>query len=191
MLTGKNGRENLLASKRLPPDCRAKGLSFARAAGSYVPKLTAKAFEKFGFHTAEIMTQWPQIAGTEFAAWSEPERIRWPRHSSAEAGEESGRKHPGGSLTLRVDPSRALDVEYRGAEIMERVNRYFGYKAVDTLKIVQAPLFRTAATTKMPPPVAIRPPATVPGETPEVALQRALQHLAAQIDASAATRSRR
>jgi len=190
MLTGKSSREKPGSPGVLPPDRRNKHQSFARAAGSYVPKLTAKAFEKFGFHTAEIMTQWPQIAGAEFAAWTEPERIRWPRRTGTEADEDNARDRPGGIITLRVEPARALDVEYRGAEIIERINRYFGYRAIDTLKIVQAPISRspsTAAETTPHDP----PPAPQPGETPEVALQRALQHLAAQIDASAAARSRR
>jgi hypothetical protein len=60
----------------LPPDRRIKRGSFARAAGSYVPKIAGKAFEKFGFHTAEIMTEWARIAGAEIAGYSAPERIR-------------------------------------------------------------------------------------------------------------------
>lgn len=124
----------------LPPDRRKTGGSFVRAAGSFVPKIAAKAFEKFGFHTAEITMQWPMIAGQDIAAWTEPERIRWPRlPNGAEASAEGG-KRPGGTLVLRVEPARALDIEYRAAEIIERINRYFGYRAVETLKIIQAPL---------------------------------------------------
>lgn len=141
MLTGKNPFQ----SRPLPPDKRQHRGSFARAAGSYVPKIAAKAFEKFGFHTAEIMTSWPRIAGADIAAWTAPERLRWPRlPQGAPADDGSGAQRPGGTLVLRVEPARALDVEYRGAEIIDRVNRYFGYRAVETLKIIQAPLSHVA-----------------------------------------------
>ena len=139
MLTGNDP----LAKRPLPPDRRTKGGSFARAVGSFVPKVAGKAFEKFGFHTAEIMTQWPRIAGAEIAQWTMPERIRWPRIPAGANGrmaEDEAQNRPGGTLVLRVEPARALDIEYRSAEIIDRVNRYFGYRAVEALKLIQAPL---------------------------------------------------
>lgn len=134
MLTGKNR----LPFGALPPDRRKGGFSSARAVGSFVPKLAEKAFERHGFHSAEILTEWPRIAGKDFAAWTSPERIRWPRGPGADGDDGEGR--PGASLTLRVEPARALDVEYRSAEIIDRINRYFGYRAVQSLRLIQAPL---------------------------------------------------
>lgn len=126
----------------MPADKRLVKGVFAKAVGSFVPKLAAKAFEKYGFHSAEIMTAWPRVAGAEIAAFTAPERIKWPRG----AGEPDGTGASGGAtLVLRVEPARALDVEYRSAEIIDRINRYFGYRAVAMLKIVQAPLPQPAA----------------------------------------------
>ncbi len=141
MLTGKNAQFfGKLSFGKLPPDRRVGGFSAARAVGAQVPKLTRKAFEKFGFHTAEILTDWTRIAGSDVAQWTAPERIRWPRvNAEADGG---GQSRPGGTLTLRVEPARALDIEYRAAEIIDRINRYFGYRAVATLKLIQAPLDR-------------------------------------------------
>ncbi len=166
MLTGNDPLEK----RPLPPDRRNKGGSFARAAGSFVPKIAAKAFEKFGFHTAEIMMQWPTIVGAEIANWTQPERIRWPRPAKGSDGADDDEARPGGTLVLRVEPARALDIEYRGAEIIERINRYFGYRAVETLKLIQAPLERSAASertaaTKVLPP---QNPAAAPPAPPEV-----------------------
>lgn len=141
MPTGKNP----FAPRPLPPDTRKGRGSFAKAAGSFVPKIAAKVFEKFGFHSAEIMTEWARVVGPEFAAFTQPEKIRWPRLPGANtdaAAPEAQR--PGATLVLRVDPARALDAEYRGAEIIDRINRYFGYRAVETLKLIQAPLTRKA-----------------------------------------------
>jgi hypothetical protein len=137
MLTGKT---RLPQFTPLPPDRRpAKGF-WGKAAGAYVPKLTAKAFERFGFHSAEIMMNWPRIAGADIAAMSQPERIRWPRNAPLSDQDQGGTGRSGATLILRVEPARALDIEYRAQEIMERINRYFGYAAVSSLKILQAPL---------------------------------------------------
>ncbi len=179
MLTGNDP----LQKRPLPPDRRTKGGSFARAAGSFVPKIAAKAFEKFGFHTAEIMMQWSTIVGTEIAGWTQPERIRWPRPAKGNDAADDGEARPGGTLVLRVEPARALDIEYRAAEIIERINRYFGYRAVEALKLIQAPLERDAASGRGAATPAAGPQSTAVPPPPEVSalpddpLKAALQAL--------------
>ena len=184
MLTGNDP----LQKRPLPPDRRTKGGSFARAAGSFVPKIAAKAFEKFGFHTAEIMMQWPTIVGAEIAKWTQPERIRWPRMPNGAGSADDDGARPGGILVLRVEPARALDIEYRGAEIIERINRYFGYRAVEALKLIQAPLERqtpknaTSALTARPLDTAAKQAAEAPAPAevttlPDSGLKAALQEL--------------
>ncbi len=160
MLTGKFSKSPGQSPGQLPPDQRRKTNSYVRAAGSFVPKIAAKAFEKFGFHSAEIMTDWARIIGADIAKYTEPERLKWPRSfSSGETLADGRDARPGGTLILRVDPSRALDVEYKAAEIMDRINRYFGYRAIETLKIIQAPLKKTAniaaTATDAPPPTDV------------------------------------
>ena len=43
-------------------------------------------------------------------------------------------------LVLRVDGAKALDVQYRAQQIIERINAYFGYAAVAQLRVIQAPM---------------------------------------------------
>lgn len=113
----------------------------ARAVGAFVPKLTGKAFEKYGFSTVALLTDWTTIAGAELATYTMPERLKWPRgvdaYSETPAGE---RGRPGATLLLRVDGARALDVQYRSAEIIERINAFFGYQAVSQIRFIQAPV---------------------------------------------------
>ena len=134
----------------LPPTARHVA---AKAVGSFVPSLTRKAFEKFGFSTATLITDWPRIAGAELASYTLPDRLKWPRGAgSADLGgedDEGGR--PGATLILRVDPARALDVEYRARQIMDRINAYFGYRAVETLRLVQVPISAPAPERRAPP----------------------------------------
>jgi hypothetical protein len=113
----------------------------AKAVGSFLPRLTAKAFEKFGFSTASLVTDWPTIAGRELAACSLPERLRWPpRQEVGDDEARASRTRKGATLVLRVEGARALDVQYKSRQIIERINAYFGYAAVAELRIVQAPL---------------------------------------------------
>jgi hypothetical protein len=138
-----------------------RGYVPARAVGSFVPKLTRKAFEKYGFSAATLLTDWPTIVGKELAGFTAPERLKWPRgidiREDVEAGAEG---RPGAVLVLRVDPARALDVEYKGRQILERINGYFGYRAIAELRLLQAPLARAA--TPRTTPATLSPPCEAP-----------------------------
>jgi hypothetical protein len=119
---------------------RNRGVS-ARAVGSFVPKLTRKAMEKYGFSAAALITDWPTIVGRDIAAYTVPQRLKWPRAVEAYSETEADSQgRPGATLILRVDAARALDVQYKGRQIVERINAYFGYRAVAELRIVQAPI---------------------------------------------------
>lgn len=151
----------------------------ARAVGSFVPKLTRKAFEKYGFSAATLLTDWPTIVGEEIAAFAAPERLKWPRavpiREDVEAGVEG---RPGAVLVVRVAPARALDVEYKARQIIERINCYFGYRAVAELRLLQAPLARAhkaepaTAVPAAPPPCAAPELAGIADERLRAALER-------------------
>jgi len=120
-----------------PP--QAERRAGARAIGSFVPRITKAAFEKFGFSTAQLLSDWPKIAGPALAAYTAPERIVWPRRASGEPGESSQRgPQPGATLHLLVDPARALEVQYGQSLLIDRINAYFGYRAVSGIRLIQA-----------------------------------------------------
>jgi hypothetical protein len=115
----------------------------ARAVGSFVPGLTRKAFEKYGFSAATLITDWEAIVGKDLAKQTAPEKLKWPRQPEV-ADADSDKKKPaarqGATLFMRVEGPRALEIEYKRAQIAERVNAYFGYRAVADIRIIQAPL---------------------------------------------------
>lgn len=120
---------------------RPKGFISARAVGSYVPKLTHKAFEKYGFAAAALITDWATIVGKDMAAYTAPERLKWPRGVGfGEDVEDGDAGRPGATLIVRVEPARALDIQYKAQQLLERINGHFGYRAVGELRILQAPL---------------------------------------------------
>lgn len=125
------------------------GMPTARTVGSFVPALTQKAFEKFGFSTVALLTDWATIVGKDLAACTRPERIKWPRRDTLPSdGEHWTGGRPGACLILRVDPARALEVQYSAAQLIERINIFFGYRAVKDLRILQAPVEPLAKSKK-------------------------------------------
>lgn len=133
-----------------------RGTYGAKAVGSLVPSLTRKAFERFGFSTASLLTDWAQIVGRELATYTAPDRLKWPRGAGQTASDEApeGPQRQGATLVLRVDLGRGIDIQYKSRQIIERINAHFGYRAVAEIRIIQAPV--EGALPPMPAPRPIR-----------------------------------
>lgn len=130
-------------------DARRKSLrrrSGALAVGAFVPGIARAAFEAHGFPTASILSDWPEIIGPEFAPITTPEKLVWPRGAEPEPGDTSGgntrsaHRRAGATLVVRVEGPRALEVQHMAPQLLERVNVYFGYRAVAELRLVQGPV---------------------------------------------------
>jgi len=125
----------------------------ARAVSSYLPQLTRKAFEKYGFASTALLTDWPSIVGEDIASYTAPERLKWPRGVDAFGDIEPGNEHrPGATLVIRVDGPRAIELQHRAHQIIERINASFGYRAVSELRFVQAPIESKGALNRRPSP---------------------------------------
>jgi len=113
---------------------RARAASSKRV-GALVPELVREAFRRRGFNNIDIVLRWREIVGPELAEQTWPLRIEWPRRLET-ALRPDGTAEPGGQRTRLVvgsAPARALDVEYAKCDIVERVNRYLGYRAATEL----------------------------------------------------------
>jgi hypothetical protein len=118
--------------------------SFAKPLRETVGKLIGKTFAQRGFASAELVTRWAEIAGSDIAAHSEPLKIQWTRPFRApsapgtpvEAGQEPG------TLVLRVEGPAAIEIQHAADVICERVNRFLGWRAVTRIALRQAPLRR-------------------------------------------------
>ncbi|WP_305095546.1 DUF721 domain-containing protein [Croceibacterium aestuarii] len=98
----------------------------ARPVADLVPQIGRAAFRRFGFVQSSVVTRWPEIVGEHHAKVCMPESIRFP------PGEKSE-----GILQLVVLPAHAPLIQHVIPEIIERVNRFFGYKAVSRVKMRQ------------------------------------------------------
>jgi hypothetical protein len=91
------------------------------------------AFRRFGFVQSAIVSRWSEIVGERYARVSSPESIRFP------TGKKSG-----GVLTLLVEGAHSPLLQHLAPLIIERVNRFFGYLAIDRVVFRQGrPLARS------------------------------------------------
>ena len=77
------------------------------------------------------MAEWAHIAGTEIAAQTTPVDLKLQRGSTKNA--KSGQA----VLHLLVQPGFALEFGYQKSLLIERLNMFFGYAAINDIKITQ------------------------------------------------------
>lgn len=106
---------------------------FARPLGDLTGRLLADSFRRQGFASSELVLRWEAIVGAEVASHAEPLKIQWPRRIE-------GEKPQPGTLVLRVEGPAAIEIQHMSRVILERVNRYFGFAAIERIAIRQAPL---------------------------------------------------
>ena len=112
----------------------------AKPIAELMPQIGRTAFRRFGFVQSSVVTRWPEIVGETHARICAPEALRFPPGEKAE-----------GILQLVVVPAHAPLIQHVIPEIKERVNRFFGYKAVARVKLRQGEV--------KPPPADSRPKA--------------------------------
>ncbi|MBC2663590.1 DUF721 domain-containing protein [Novosphingobium flavum] len=149
----------------------------ARAIADLMPEIGRTAFRRFGFVQSSVVTRWPEIVGPRHARVCAPESIRFP------PGERSE-----GILQLVVTPAHAPLIQHVIPEIIERVNRFFGYRAVTKVKLRQGSVAAPAAESRPAAPPSLRPIPMELGDSlrdigdPE--LRQVLESLARSLDAS-------
>ena len=96
--------------------------------------LTARAarvaFARKGFGAAEILTRWAAIVGPTIAAHAVPERLVFPPAQRTD-----------GLLHVTVAPGGfATELQHLEPLVLERINGFFGYRAVTRLRLHQRAL---------------------------------------------------
>jgi len=118
----------------------------ARAISDLMPDVGRSAFRRFGFVQSSVVTRWPEIVGAARAKICAPEAIRFA------PGEKSD-----GILQLVVMPAHAPMISMVLPEIVERVNRFFGYNAVARAKLRQGEVKPRPYVTAPANPAMLRP----------------------------------
>ena len=104
---------------------RGNGLnSFSADISSFAAKLLGKK----GMMEMKILSEWTDIVGEELAKHSLPEKI-----SFAKDARDNGVLH-----LIVSSGAYALEISHITPMILEKINVYFGYKAVAKIKTIQA-----------------------------------------------------
>lgn len=93
------------------------------------------AAAKRGIAEARLISSWVEIVGPSIASVSRPLKVRRRRAPSGPGGEMRG---VGDVLVLAVSGASATELEFFGPQIIERVNRAYGYGAISELAFTQA-----------------------------------------------------
>lgn len=138
-------------------------------------RVTRPVFGKHGFAGGALVVDWPAIVGSAVASHTLPVRIKFPPKERAE-----------GTLVVKVD-SGAFAVELQHLEplVLERINGYFGWRAVARLKLQQGPLPEKPkpTSTAAPPPDAPSPAMDRLAEVEDPELREVLERLGRRLGA--------
>lgn len=92
-----------------------------------VSKLTKKLFGDKGTAEIEILGNWASIAGEELAKATQPMRIDFKPQARSE-----------GTLHLACENGAyALEIAHKTPYLIDKINTFFGYRAVSQIKIHQ------------------------------------------------------
>ncbi|RVU19463.1 DUF721 domain-containing protein [Methylobacterium oryzihabitans] len=106
-------------------------------------------FAAQGFASTDIIASWPDIVGERLARACQPEKLDWPRRR---ATQERGRPAPG-TLIVRVDGAFALELQHLAPQVIERINRHYGWACVGRISLRQDRIARPGPRKPAPPPL--------------------------------------
>jgi hypothetical protein len=106
-----------------------KSTSGPVAAARLLGKVMSPALRRRGFAEGQVIERWSAIVGPELAEVCVPEKLTFARNQAA-----------GGTLHIRVAGASAVRLQHLLPQILERVNGFYGYRAVGRVRLLQAPL---------------------------------------------------
>ena len=88
-----------------------------------LPKDVKKILNKKGYTYSEILNKWHYLVGNKISKVSYPKIFK------------IGGKNAPGTLIIKVQRGNEIDIEFSKNIIMEKINSYFGYKILDSIKL--------------------------------------------------------
>ncbi len=143
--------------------------------GRAIDRVLARSLRRNGFAHSEILTRWSTIVGNELAAISCPEKLSFAPHNQG-----------AGILTVRVTGAAALEFQHRQPIVVERINAYFGFRAVRQIRLKQARIAAIGPDREARKPLlaAKAPPYAQTQRICDPGLRLALDRLAQQVGAA-------
>ncbi len=106
------------------PKHAAKARRRAVAVGEVAAKLLSPLIARRAGMTSQLLAAWSELVG-EHGAHSRPEKILWPRRAGADE------EFVPGTLVIACDGAQAVWLQHETGQIIERINRFFGFAAIE------------------------------------------------------------
>jgi len=113
--------------------------SFFKKIGKVLPKIIGKDIKKKNSLELSIINNWKEIVEGDIAKFCYPIKIKF-----------SSKEGLNGTIFLKIKRGRSMEIEFRNEEIIEKLNQYFGYKAIDKISIMQDFNFETTSEKNKP-----------------------------------------
>ena len=126
----------------------ARGALGARPIGAFAGRMLDPIARARGFATTALFSEWRNNRRRGVGKFTLPHKIAWPRRREEPGGRNGAAVSLSGGwrdLGAEGGGPRAIEVQHRSEQILERVNRYFGYRAIAELRFLQAPVARKDA----------------------------------------------
>ena len=104
-----------------------------QSVGDSLKKISRNFSSKFGKIEFIIHSKWPDIVGSYFQEYSEPKHISKLPEYENELGETIYKNY----LNVSLAPPAAIEFQHYKDKIIDKINSYFGYKAIIDLRIKQ------------------------------------------------------
>ena len=98
------------------------------------------AARRRGFTEASLLADWATIVGPVLARRCQPLRV-----------EHAPGRRRGGTLVLQTSGAAAIELQHATPQLIERINTYFGHRAIRQLRLLQMPLPPSAPPPREPP----------------------------------------
>ncbi|MBS7538746.1 DUF721 domain-containing protein [Ancylobacter lacus] len=114
----------------------------ARPLADLITGSIAESCARRGLAAVDIVTHWPDIVGAGLAARALPMKLVWPSRPDADEP---------GVLHVRVEGGYAIELQHDAPIVIERINRYFGWRCVGRLALKQGPVAPPRPPRRPPP----------------------------------------
>lgn len=117
----------------------------SKSAAGYINKILDPLLAKRAGVSTALITAWAEIVGGDLAEISMPIKVRWPNRSS-----EDDALQPG-TLLVAAEGMAALHIQHQTGEVIDRVNAFMGYRAIDRIRLIQKPVEKKKPKKRLKP----------------------------------------
>ena len=100
--------------------------SYFKKIGNSLPKIVDKNIKEKNFIVLSLIKKWKEIIGNNIAEFCWPTKVVFSNVENSK-----------GVIFLKTRRGRSMEIEFKNEEIIEKLNQYFGYKAINKVSVVQ------------------------------------------------------